>query len=66
VRYLYVIVIIVNLLILVYIYIYIYIYHVRVVDLVHLKLAIASMENSEDTFEESALNVSFDELSIEG
>ena len=28
------------------------------------KLAIASMENSEDTFEESVLNVSFDELSI--
>jgi hypothetical protein len=27
---------------------------------------IASMENSEDTFEESVLNVSFDELSIEG
>jgi hypothetical protein len=27
---------------------------------------IASMENSQDTFEESVLNVSFDELSIEG
>ena len=45
---------------------YLFFCHVRVVDLVHLKLAIANMENSEDTFEESVLNVSFDELSIEG
>ena len=41
--------------------------HVRVVDLVHLKLAFSKYGmNSEDTFEESVLNVSFDELSIEG